>query len=553
MSPNLSHFGEPVNPLPLVGANRFGYSCRRPYDEITIALLPASLPSFAQCLALIKTRPLQTSAETLELARAYGAAADLYERHLVFFPGEAASLRGLARCLLAAGQPGQALAVLSELPPGDKEKAANASLRGAAYGALGEASLAESHHQQAQAAAPDDAEIGCAFLRDAVFQPGLGAAGLAEHAAALAAILPAKTLPPPEPLAAPPVNVGFLVSAIRDIRDLTVLETVAQAMDSRRVKSTFYGYRPAEDPINAGLRHCAGQWRDISECDPFTLAAIIEGDGIDVLIDIGGHGAPNHLAALALRPAPWQASWLGNPGDLGLAQIDADFVDPHETGGEAGRAGTRRLPLPHGAYCREQAPPRRRAPSRRQGAVAFGADIAVPQVHPELLMAWSAILEAVPGAILVLRDRNFLQAGLIEPLSSRFQLAGIADRIDVISGEPQAFYDQVDVMLAPFVEINPHDTIEALAQGVPVLALAGEGRHRRQSAALLRRNGLGALVAEREPDYIAAAVRLGLSAEARAAAGALVATALADAPVFKPAQVAAGIEAAILALAGLES
>ena len=123
----------------------------------------------------------------------------------------------------------------------------------------------------------------------------------------------------------------------------------------------------------------------------------------------------------------------------------------------------------------------------------------------------------------------------------------------MISGEPRAFYDQVDVVLAPFVEINPHDTIEALAQGVPVLALAGEGRHRRQSAALLRRNGLGALVAEREPDYIAAAVRLGLSAEARAAAGALVATALADAPVFKPAQVAAGIEAAILALAGLES
>ena len=30
MSPNLSHFGEPVNPLPLVGADRFGYSWRRP-------------------------------------------------------------------------------------------------------------------------------------------------------------------------------------------------------------------------------------------------------------------------------------------------------------------------------------------------------------------------------------------------------------------------------------------------------------------------------------------------------------------------------------------
>ncbi len=521
-------------------------------DEIAVALLPASLPAFAQCLISIKTKPLLASAQALEMARAYSGAADLYERHLVFFPHDAGAIRALARCLLAIGRPGQALGFLAELPAADKAAAANASLLGAAYAALGEAGTAAAHHQQALTSAPDDLEIGCAALRDAVFEPAISAARLAERATALAQVLPTREAPAAEPLPAPPVSVGYLVSATRDIRDLAVVAALVQTIDPRRLKPTFYGYRPVEDPLNATLRHCAGQWRDISECDPFTLAAIIEGDGIDVLVDIGGHGAPGHLAALALRPAPWQVSWLGNPGGLGLSGIDTEFVDAHELDGPGAEDPTGHHRLPGGPYCRDLAPPRRRNIDGRPGAVTFGADIAVPQLHPELLAAWAAILEAIPGATLVLRDHGFLEAGLIDPLSSRFQLAGIADRIDVIAAEAAGFYDQVEVVLAPFVEINPHNTIEALAQGVPVVALAGTGRHRRQSAALLRRNGLAAFVAEGEADYVTLATRLGRSAGARAAARAALVEALATAPVFQPTLVAAGFSAAILALVGLE-
>ncbi len=536
-------------------------SVTRQVDEITLALLPGSLPPFALSLSSIKTKPLLSSAEALEAARSHSAAAELYERHLVFFPGDAVAVRGFARCLLAAGRPSQALGVLEELPAGDREAAVNAGLLGAAYAALGEAGAAEAHHRRALAGAPDDIAIGCAALRDAVFTPEITAGQLAERNAAWARTLPAREFPAPAPLSAPPVGVGYLVAGSRDLRDLEVAAALIRVMDGQRFRPTLYGYRPSDDPLNAALRHCAGQWRDVSECDPHTLAAIIEGDGIDVLVDIGGHGAPNHLAALALRPAPWQVSLLGNPGDLGLAQIDADFVDAHEIAGEAAgdgaheiageAAGGRRRALAHGVYCREFAPPRRRLAGGRPGGVTFGTDIGVTQLHPELLAAWAGILGQVPGATLALRDHGFLEAGLIEPLSNRFQLAGLSERVDVITAGTDAFYEQVDVVLAPFVEINPHDTIEALARGVPVLALAGAGRHRRQSAALLRRNGLGAFVFDGVADYAAAAVALGRSAEARAAAGEAVVEALAGAPLFHPAQVAAGFEAALLALVGL--
>ncbi|MEI7609525.1 MAG: hypothetical protein WCJ64_19260 [Rhodospirillaceae bacterium] len=521
-------------------------SVTRQIDEVTLALLPSSLPPFAQSLSLIKTKPLLSSAEALEAARAYGAAAELYERHLVFFSGDAVAVRGFARCLLGAGRGGQALEVLAGLPEGDPAAAANASLLASACAALGEAEAAAAHHAEALAAAPDDIGIGCAALRDAVFAPTATAAGLAAGNAAWAATLPSREAPPAEPLSGPPVGVGYLVSGTRDIRDLAVVAALVSAMDNRRFKPTFYGYRPNDDPANAVLRHCAGQWRDISECDPYTLAAIVEGDGIDVLVDVGGHGAPNHLAALALRAAPWQVSWLGNPGSLGLGGLDAEFADEHEISDAAGGASR---PLLHGLYCRDLLPPSRRP--RRDRAMTFGADVAVAQLHPDLMTAWADILAAVPGAMLALRDHGFLEAGLIEPLSRRFQDAGLAERVDVVTGDPAAFYEQVDVALTPFVEINPHNGIEALSQGVPVLALAGAGRHRRQSAALLRRNGLAAFVFEREDDYVAEAVRLGLSADARAAADAAVAAALAGAPLFRPDKVAAGFAAALEALVGL--
>ena len=517
-------------------------------DETTVTLLPRSLPSFTQCLATIQTKPLLNSAEALAAARLHSAAVNLYERHLIFFPNDAPAIHGLARCRLAIGQPGPALSCLAGQLNYGEAGATALSLLGASWAALGDATTADTYLRQARELAPDDTDIACIHLRNAVFEPGISEDQLTELNTIWGHTLPTKEAPTAEPVSRH-LAVGYLVSATRDPRDISVMKAVVEALDLQRFKPTIYGYRPVDDPLNAELRHCAAShWRDISECDPFTLAAIINGDGIDVLVDIGGLGAPAHLAALALRPAPHQISWLGNPGRLGLPQIDADLVDEHELSDE-NKAITGRHTLSHGLYCSTAAPPVQRRTMARLNNITFGADVGIPQLHPDLLSAWARILEGVPGAMLVLRDRDFLAGGLIEPLSARFQSAGIMDRIDIITAEPNIFYSQVDIVLAPFVEINPHETIAARTQGTPVIALAEKDRHRRQSAALLCRNGLDDFVAKNEKDYVALALRLGRSAEAWNAATTAVTKALANAPLFQPAKVAAGFAAAIQDLA----
>jgi predicted O-linked N-acetylglucosamine transferase (SPINDLY family) len=53
----------------------------------------------------------------------------------------------------------------------------------------------------------------------------------------------------------------------------------------------------------------------------------LRADGIEVLVDLGGHLAGNRLAALASAPAPVQVSYLGYPGGTGLPVIAYRLVD----------------------------------------------------------------------------------------------------------------------------------------------------------------------------------------------------------------------------------
>jgi len=524
-------------------------------DEATLALLPRSLPAFTQAMAAVQETPYLVKAEARAAARRHAEAVTFYEQHLAFFPSDPAGTRGIARTLLALNQPVRALAHLSDFPATGVTTAVDLSLLGEAYAALGNASAASASHEDAVTRDPQSVEAGCARLRDAVLDPGRDAAALAGLNAAWAATLPTEPRPPAAAIADRPPRVGYLVSAVRDPRDLEVVATVLSATDSRRSRRFVYGHGSIDDALNAGLHYCYDRWSDIGGCDAHTLAAIVRGDGIDVLVDTGGHAAPVHLAALALRPAPWQVSWLGNSGTLGLPQLDAELVDAYEF--EAGDleaaapGGARRLAVAGGIHGYDRARPAGRTEPGRSGAFVFGADIRLPQLHADLLAAWARVLEGAPGARLALRDREFVDGNLLTWLVSRFSEVGIAERVDIVTADSATFGTQVDAMLAPFVELNPHDTAAALRQGAPVVALAGSGRHRRQSAALLRRCGLDALVAGDVGGYVETALGLARSPEAWRTATGAVARAVETATPFQPAAVAAGLQAALRTVAGL--
>jgi tetratricopeptide (TPR) repeat protein len=521
------------------------------FDEIARDLLPPTLPSFARTLQIIREKPYLRKAEAYADARLYLEAIQAYEQHLAFFSDDPPALRGLGRCRLAIGRADGVIDCLSYLESSGSLTAADLSLTAQAHTLLGEIEAGLDCHRRAAALAPDALEIGCARVRDATFDPAQNERSLAAQSRALGASLATEPPPPPRALEDRRVRVGYLLASLSDSRDLESAAVVIGASDPQRFEVYIYGWRTIDDPANALLRGCHDEWRDIRECDPATLAAIIKGDEIDILVDAGGHAAPVHLAALALRPAPWQVSWLGNPGTLGLSQLDAELVEEEGGDPEAVTPGVRRLALPHGLYCYDTAAQPRRETLALGQPATFGADITLAQLHPDLLSAWAKVLTALPGAKLALRDRDFIADEQIDRLVALFNTVGIADRIDVISDSTANFYAQIDVALAPFVSLHPHETAEALRCGVPVVALAGPGRHRRQAAVFLGHAGLDRLIADDPDGYVALAIRLGQSPAEWQAAVDAVAETLSTAAVFDPTAFAAELDAALLEIVGL--
>ncbi len=518
-------------------------------DREVLDALPAVLPSFATALETIDEAPFRTKAERLVAMGEDALAVQAYEQHLGFFPHDAAAVRSYAEAQLRLGQEVKAAAALGGLHQDGLATALDLSLLGEAFARIGEAEAAQGCHEAALALDPADPVLGCAMLRDAVWAPGADTAALTGMCRAWGARVGiAETVDEGAAPSDRPLRIGFLLSGWRDRRDFDVVGTVARLGPMAATERFYYGRGEIEHPSNTRLRDGAA-WRDVTRLDPLTLAAVIRGDEVDVLVDIGGHAAPAHLLAMAQQPAPKLVSWLGNPVTLGLEQLDVELVEEPDAEGDGSSGGPRRRVMPHGLYA--FASPDLGDPSapNRTGAVVFGADVALPQLHPDLLAAWAAILERTPGSVLALRDQNFAGRGLVDVLVERFAAVGVADRIDVIAADAPAFWPQVDIALAPFMAVNPHDAAAALGQGVPVVALAGAGRHRRQASALLAHAGLGGEVAPTVERYCDRAVLLAQSAEARTTARAAVRQAVETSAVFDPARFAAAFHAALADIA----
>lgn len=525
------------------------------FSEELVPFLPRQLPTFSQALERIEEVPFFRKANLSQKNRSWSDAILLFRRHLAFFPGDYGAKRELGRVLLSAGLPSQALVCLEELREIGAAQAEDLSLMGQACLALGEVEAAESYHRQACTAAPDleNGEIIWSHLASLLFYPDASGSQLALSTRGWG-----DSLPVPPPLAASAVEgrrirVGYLVSSLTHRRDMDVIAATIAASDPQQFEVYFYGWLSADDRANAPLRGCYDEWRDISDLDYATVVMTIRGDEIDLLVDAGGLAAPLHAMVLTQRAAPRQISWLGNTaGTLGISQVDAELVDEadeQDVADPAGAEGPRRLPLPYGLYCYDRPLPPERQPGLVSDHVLFGADVGLAQLHPDLLALWAAVLAAVPGAKLVLRDRKFSEDNQIDRLVGKFQAVGIADRIEINNCSEKEFFRQVDVALMPLVSNHPHDAIAALCEGTPVVTLAGNGRHRRVVAGVLRQAELGQLVAETAEDYVNLARRLATEPTARAGAISAIVQALKTAPPFDPDAFAVAFDEMLLGLA----
>jgi protein O-GlcNAc transferase len=290
---------------------------------------------------------------------------------------------------------------------------------------------------------------------------------------------------------------------------------VLQRLDAARIELCVYHTGTMHDAYTRQAQACAARWVEAAALDDAALRQTIVADGVQVLIDLGGHTATHRLGVFALRAAPVQATFLGYPHSTGLSTIDWLIGDPVVSPAAHGHLFSEGIAqLPGSVFCWAPVDDYPLPAPRQPGAaLVFGSFNNAMKLTPRTVALWARVLHAVPGAQLLLKAPSLADTEVQSRFAGLFAARGIAPerlRFRGPSGlaEMMQDYGEVDIALDPVPYNGGTTTLQALWMGVPVVALAGGNFVSRMGASFMAALGRPDWVAVDDDSYVAAAVAL---------------------------------------------
>jgi predicted O-linked N-acetylglucosamine transferase (SPINDLY family)/predicted SAM-dependent methyltransferase len=347
------------------------------------------------------------------------------------------------------------------------------------------------------------------------------------------------------------VRLAYLSADFGDHAVGHLLRDVLWRHDRKAFEVFFYATRRRDDALAEAFRRSCDQWRDVAAASNDELEQRLRADGIDILVDLGGHTAGNRLGVLARKPAPLQFTYLGYTTTTGLPSIDYrlsdEIVDPPgsvpgpERTVALGR-GLYRYTPPDGAP--EVAPP----PLQRLGTPTFGCSCNLSKLSPRAVALWSTLLCRLPQARLRLKAKALGDEAVRETLLREFESRGVARaRIDwqgwTGHREHLAHYAQVDVTLDTLPFNLGVNSCESLWMGVPVVSRRADTPGGRIGASILDSAGCADWVADSDEAFVNTACALVSDAGALAALRAALRERLARSALLDGASLASELDA----------
>ena len=466
-------------------------------DSRLLPLFGPDLPKFADAFANIGERPLLRAAKAANRKKSVDMALNLVQQHLSLFPNDLDALELFSEILEGQGKVEEVIGVLRSVQTLGGQSATLLSRLARALRANGEVDAAMACHDLAMLRAPKSIAIHAAALMDWMRHPYAGCDQHVSCQNAWKELVVAKTPKVVRP--SPPVSqsgrrtIGYLCAGVESEDMKVMVGRVAANHDRTKFTVAGFGSGDLGDQQNLAYRNAFQRWREISQLDDLTLAALIRGESIDVLIDCDGLAWPGHNAVFVRNCARTQMNWLSMPSGLSL---------PGAHGSLSGYS------LPSGPYLLNTGEeiavdlPAKAA----GGGVTFGADIAAGDLNSNTALAVSLILQAVPGSTFVLRDDGILsQPDRVTRMIDMFGNFGVAHRIDIAGGSRSEFWSICDVALASLPSVNPFAYGEALAGGLPVVVLKS-GQATGLAASVAAVGFAESMVADDAAGYVAKAV-----------------------------------------------
>ena len=309
------------------------------------------------------------------------------------------------------------------------------------------------------------------------------------------------------------LRLGFVGAVFCANSSRHVIMPALRAHDRQRYEIWLYSNTKREDDVTVEYRRLADRWRVIRALDQRAAARMIRDDGIDILIDLNGISEDHRLDVFALKPAPVQISAWGYPSGTGLPTVDALFTDRWSVKAEEARHFAEQIVyLPCWTLFDPSDVPAA-GPQPVSSSSLFGSLTRVRKVTAESYDLWAALLARVPGSRMLIKDFALDDPLIAKRVADEFLDRGIGPtRIELLGASNRTDHlrhlARIDVALSPFPHAGGVTTLEALAMGVPVVALNGRTVPERNSSAILNAIGRDAWIAETPQDYIEIAARL---------------------------------------------
>lgn len=306
------------------------------------------------------------------------------------------------------------------------------------------------------------------------------------------------------------LKVGFVSADFREHSLVNFFEPVLACLSlSSGVSLYAYSTSGIEDDVTERLKPQFKYWNKVDTLTDVALSEQIRADHIDILVDLDGHTAGNRLISFAMKPAPIQVSWLGYLATTGLTAIDYYLADASllPCGQFDWQFTEKIIQLPANApfVPSPLSPPVNTLPALKNGFITFGCFNRVEKITPSVIRLWSALLNKIPHAKLLLGSMP--QDGSYTVIVNTFAEHGVnADRLIIHHRSGMADYlklhAQVDICLDTFPSNGVTTTCHAAWMGVPTLCIEGASLMSRGAMAIMSHLDLPDFIVQTHEDFV---------------------------------------------------
>lgn len=310
------------------------------------------------------------------------------------------------------------------------------------------------------------------------------------------------------------LRVGIVGDYFISVIGMFTLYPIFKQYDRDKIELYCYNFGPGAEE----LRPVVDCYRDIAQMSGQDFFKLVRDDAIDIMLDINGRiRTPNYFETLLRQPAPIQVNWYNLPCTVGVKAFNYVISDKYcIREGEENVYVEKVFRMPTGTICAWDMggmPVVLRPPSEQNGFITFGCFGDFFKVREDVLEVWTKLLKLVPDSRLYLKSNNLRLLSERKRVSDFFSARGIAPERLILEGlslfnAMKKCYEWVDIALDTFPYSSGSTTINALWQGIPVVAIEGEDWRGRSTAAVLVGCRLDDLIAKDVDGYIRLACAL---------------------------------------------